>query len=149
MVYVTHDQAEAMVTADRIAIMNLGRIEQVGTPYEIYETPRTAFAASFIGRMNVLEGTLAHDGAVACGPVSFRALQASSWHPAPKPSCAFARSTSFSVEWRERRTDEPRARPHRTPNVSRRHPRLSDRTLRRRSDSCGTDPRSIIRSARK
>jgi len=73
MIYVTHDQAEAMVTADRIAIMNLGRIEQVGTPYEIYETPRTAFAASFIGRMNVLEGTLARDGAVLCGPVSFRA----------------------------------------------------------------------------
>jgi len=73
MVYVTHDQAEAMVTADRIAIMNLGKIEQVGTPHEIYESPRTAFAASFIGRMNVLEGTLREAGAVDCGGVTFRA----------------------------------------------------------------------------
>src|SRR4030088_3361452 len=55
MVYVTHDQAEAMVTADRIAVMNLGRVEQVGTPTEIYEEPRTAFTASFIGRTNLLQ----------------------------------------------------------------------------------------------
>ncbi len=73
MVYVTHDQAEAMVTADRIAIMNLGRIEQVGTPHEIYESPRTAFAASFIGRMNVLEGTLSEERTVSCGAVTLRA----------------------------------------------------------------------------
>jgi iron(III) transport system ATP-binding protein len=73
MVYVTHDQAEAMVTADRIAIMNLGKIEQVGTPHEIYELPRTAFSAAFIGKMNVLEGTLVDDGAVQCGPVVMRA----------------------------------------------------------------------------
>ena len=55
MVYVTHDQAEAMVTADRIAVMNLGQVEQVGTPTEIYEEPRTAFTASFIGRTNLLQ----------------------------------------------------------------------------------------------
>ena len=73
MVYVTHDQAEAMVTADRIAIMNVGRIEQVGTPNEIYESPRTAFTASFIGRMNVLAGTLVDAGAVQCGPVTVQA----------------------------------------------------------------------------
>jgi len=73
MVYVTHDQAEAMVTADRIAIMNLGKIEQVGTPHEIYESPRTAFAASFIGRMNVLEGTLGDEGTVICGELRMRA----------------------------------------------------------------------------
>jgi iron(III) transport system ATP-binding protein len=73
MVYVTHDQAEAMVTADRIAIMNGGRVEQVGTPHEIYEEPRTAFAASFIGRMNILSGTLVDDGTVKCGPLLMRA----------------------------------------------------------------------------
>ena len=76
MVYVTHDQAEAMVTADRIAIMNHGRVEQVGTPHEIYESPRTAFAASFIGRMNVLEGTLGADGALDCGAAHLRAATA-------------------------------------------------------------------------
>ncbi|MBV8600304.1 MAG: ABC transporter ATP-binding protein [Candidatus Eremiobacteraeota bacterium] len=73
MVYVTHDQAEAMVTADRIAIMNLGKVEQVGTPHEIYELPQTAFSASFIGRMNVLAGTLVDECAVQCGPVTVRA----------------------------------------------------------------------------
>lgn len=54
-VYVTHDQAEAMVTSDRIAVMNRGRIEQVGTPEEIYEHPRTPFVAGFIGLSNILE----------------------------------------------------------------------------------------------
>lgn len=73
MVYVTHDQAEAMVTADRIAIMNLGKIEQVGTPHEIYETPRTAFAAAFMGRMNVLEGTFGENRTVECGGITLRA----------------------------------------------------------------------------
>jgi ABC-type sulfate/molybdate transport systems ATPase subunit len=46
-IYVTHDQNEALTMSDRIAVMNKGRIEQVGTPHEIYETPRTAFVADF------------------------------------------------------------------------------------------------------
>tara|TARA_R110000868_G_scaffold82967_4_gene234227 strand:- start:15286 stop:16356 length:1071 start_codon:yes stop_codon:yes gene_type:complete len=49
MIYVTHDQVEAMTLADRIVVMNLGRIEQVGTPRELYETPANVFVASFIG----------------------------------------------------------------------------------------------------
>jgi iron(III) transport system ATP-binding protein len=65
MVYVTHDQAEAMVTADRIAVMNLGRVEQVATPFEVYERPTTEFVASFIGRTNTLTGRLAGRGAGA------------------------------------------------------------------------------------
>jgi iron(III) transport system ATP-binding protein len=54
MVYVTHDQAEAMVIADRVAVMNHGRLEQVASPEEVYERPTTRFVASFIGRTNVL-----------------------------------------------------------------------------------------------
>ena len=54
--YVTHDQAEAMSLSDRIAVMDGGRIEQVGTPAEIYEAPRTSFVAAFIGDTNFLEG---------------------------------------------------------------------------------------------
>jgi iron(III) transport system ATP-binding protein len=54
MVYVTHDQAEAMVIADRVAVMNHGRLEQVAPPEEVYERPTTRFVASFIGRTNVL-----------------------------------------------------------------------------------------------
>ncbi|HEY7140389.1 MAG TPA: ABC transporter ATP-binding protein [Methylomirabilota bacterium] len=65
-VYVTHDQAEAMVTSDRIAVMSAGRAEQVGTAAEVYERPATAFVAGFIGRTNLLRGRLAADGRVAC-----------------------------------------------------------------------------------
>src|SRR5687768_5581595 len=54
-VYVTHDQAEAMVTSDRVVVMNQGRIEQVGTPEDVYETPRTRFVALFIGTNNVID----------------------------------------------------------------------------------------------
>ncbi len=57
MVYVTHDQAEAMVTSDRIAVMNKGRIEQIDVPYELYANPKTRFVAGFIGRTNILTGT--------------------------------------------------------------------------------------------
>jgi iron(III) transport system ATP-binding protein len=55
-VYVTHDQSEAMTTADLIAVMNKGRIDQLGTPEEIYERPRSAFVARFIGGSNILAG---------------------------------------------------------------------------------------------
>lgn len=65
-IYVTHDQAEAMVTSDRIAVMNTGRIEQVGTPEEVYERPATAFVAGFIGRANLLRGKVVGDGVVEC-----------------------------------------------------------------------------------
>jgi len=58
MVYVTHDQSEAMVTSDRIAVMNKGRIEQLDVPYELYARPRTRFVAGFIGRTNFLTGCL-------------------------------------------------------------------------------------------
>ena len=54
-VYVTHDQVEAMAMSDRIVVMNAGRIEQVGTPEEIYRRPATRFVADFIGRANFIE----------------------------------------------------------------------------------------------
>jgi iron(III) transport system ATP-binding protein len=55
-VYVTHDQSEAMTAADVIVVMNVGRIEQVGSPEEIYDRPRSEFVARFIGSSNVLRG---------------------------------------------------------------------------------------------
>ncbi len=57
-IYVTHDQVEAMSMSDKIIIMNKGRIEQVGTPQEIYQHPKTSFVADFIGRANIVEGTV-------------------------------------------------------------------------------------------
>ncbi|KQW52678.1 MULTISPECIES: ABC transporter ATP-binding protein [Ensifer] len=57
MVYVTHDQSEAMTMSDRIAVFNGGRIEQVGTPNEIYFAPKSRFVASFIGDSNIIAAT--------------------------------------------------------------------------------------------
>ena len=62
-VYVTHDQVEAMSLADRIIIMNMGRVEQIGTPMELYTHPATRFVAEFIGSpaMNFFDGTVSED----------------------------------------------------------------------------------------
>ena len=63
-VHVTHDQEEAMTMADRIVIMNSGHIEQLGTPSDLYERPKTAFVAGFLGVSNLLEGEVLGEGAV-------------------------------------------------------------------------------------
>jgi multiple sugar transport system ATP-binding protein len=67
MVYVTHDQVEAMTLADRIVVLSAGRVEQVGTPLEVYEFPRNAFVAGFIGspKMNFIEAEVIEAGAPA------------------------------------------------------------------------------------
>jgi ABC-type Fe3+/spermidine/putrescine transport system ATPase subunit len=57
-VYVTHDQAEAMTISDRIAVLNLGRLDQIDTPWNLYNKPRTQFVASFIGRTNLVSGNV-------------------------------------------------------------------------------------------
>lgn len=59
-IYVTHDQEEALVLSDRIAVMNNGKVEQLGKPSEIYERPKTKFVADFIGETNLFEGTVSH-----------------------------------------------------------------------------------------
>ena len=63
-IHVTHDQDEAMTMADRIAIMNAGKIEQLGAPTDLYERPQTAFVASFLGISNLLPGTVLGPGRV-------------------------------------------------------------------------------------
>lgn len=60
-IYVTHDQEEALVLSDRIALMHNGAIHQVGQGRELYENPRTRFASQFLGSCNLLEGTLSHN----------------------------------------------------------------------------------------
>ena len=66
-VYVTHDQSEAMVTSDRIVVMNHGRIDQVDDPISLYNRPRTRFVAGFIGRTNFLDGRVDGDRIVFPG----------------------------------------------------------------------------------
>jgi spermidine/putrescine transport system ATP-binding protein len=63
-IHVTHDQEEAMTMADGIAIMNAGKIDQLGTPSELYEQPKTAFVAGFLGISNLLSGTVSGPGTV-------------------------------------------------------------------------------------
>jgi putative spermidine/putrescine transport system ATP-binding protein len=63
MVFVTHDQEEALAMSDRIAVMNAGRVEQIGTPSDIYDRPGTRFVADFIGDTNLFRGELIRDGA--------------------------------------------------------------------------------------
>jgi iron(III) transport system ATP-binding protein len=70
--YVTHDQAEAMTTADLIVVMNQGRIEQLGSPEDVYERPRTEFVARFLGGTNILRGRRIAEGLVDCGSVVLR-----------------------------------------------------------------------------
>jgi ABC-type Fe3+/spermidine/putrescine transport system ATPase subunit len=65
VLFVTHDQAEAMTLSDRVALMNSGRFEQVGTPAEVYERPATPFVRDFLGRAIVLRGLVRKDGAGA------------------------------------------------------------------------------------
>ncbi len=67
VIYVTHDQEEAMNLSDRVAIMNRGRIEQIGAPRDVYEHPASAFAATFLGEANLLEGTLVPASAAQLG----------------------------------------------------------------------------------
>jgi spermidine/putrescine transport system ATP-binding protein len=75
-VYVTHDQGEALAMSDRIAVMNEGRLVQIGSPTEIYEKPRTAFVAKFIGNTNLIkitvEGSENSEVVVRAGPLLMR-----------------------------------------------------------------------------
>jgi len=73
--YVTHDQVEAMTTADRIVVMNGGRVEQAGSPEDIYERPASEFVARFIGGTNILHGTHRRDGVVECPGFTLRCGQ--------------------------------------------------------------------------
>ena len=63
-IYVTHDQEEALTMSDTVVVMNKGRIQQIGTPEDIYNEPKNAFVADFIGESNILNGTMVRDNVV-------------------------------------------------------------------------------------
>jgi putative spermidine/putrescine transport system ATP-binding protein len=86
-ILVTHDQEEAFGLGDRIAVMNKGQIEQVGTPEELYWDPKTHFVAGFLGQANVLNGDLVGD-AIHIGGTSFRAARIEA---RPGPASLFLR----------------------------------------------------------
>ncbi|MBE8474689.1 ABC transporter ATP-binding protein [Streptomyces justiciae] len=92
-VFVTHDQEEALTMSDRIAVFHQGRIEQVGTPAEVYERPATPFVASFVGTSNLLVGESAHrivgaPGTYSIRPEKIRVLKESAEADQPEHSTA-------------------------------------------------------------
>ena len=73
-IFVTHDQSEALAISDRVVLLRNGKIEQCGTPRAIYSTPRTAYAASFLGKSNLIAGVV-HQGVADCGAFSVSVMQ--------------------------------------------------------------------------
>jgi putative spermidine/putrescine transport system ATP-binding protein len=98
--YVTHDQEEALSISDRVAVMSDGRVEQFGTPAQIYNGPRTAFVANFVGTMNRLEGTVvsSEDRVVRCGPVMLSVPDPTFNHPAGETVELFVRPEDIGLE---------------------------------------------------
>lgn len=88
-IYITHDQGEALTMSDRIAVMNKGKIEQIGDGKTIYDHPSTSFVASFVGENNVLEGTvLTNDGKMMQIDAGLGTLFHVESHPAGGPALA-------------------------------------------------------------
>jgi iron(III) transport system ATP-binding protein len=87
-VYVTHDQAEAMTTSDLIVVMNEGRVEQLGSPEEIYQRPRSEFVARFIGGTNIFRGRKLAPDLIDCGGLILRCGEG---------ECAASGDTAVSV----------------------------------------------------
>ena len=75
-IYVTHDQEEALTMSDTIVVMNSGRILQIGPPKTIYDEPKNAFVARFIGESNIIRGTMVHDELVSFSGVDFPCVDA-------------------------------------------------------------------------
>jgi putative spermidine/putrescine transport system ATP-binding protein len=99
VIYVTHDQEEALTLSDRIAVMNRGRIEQLGDPAELYERPRTAFVAQFIGESNRLEGTVVESagGAVLLTASGLPLPVRPGGAPAGEPAVLFLRPERITI----------------------------------------------------
>ena len=149
-VYVTHDQEEALTMSDRLAVFNAGRIEQVGTPAEVYEHPETEFVAGFVGISNVLERPVnGQQSRFTVRPEKIRVLEE---HEAAEPGAHsetgrirdvvyIGMVTRYTVELDERRsadrhTTEPRNDVQRGARGSRQAgpPRLAPRTHLRNRD---------------
>ena len=73
-IYVTHDQEEALTLSDTIVVMSEGKIQQIGTPVDIYNEPINSFVADFIGESNILNGTMIQDKLVRFAGVEFECV---------------------------------------------------------------------------
>jgi sulfate transport system ATP-binding protein len=94
-IFVTHDQEEALEVADRVVLMNKGKVEQVGTPEQVYDHPASPFVYSFLGTVNVFHGRASH-GQLDLGPVSVEAPEHEDALDAP--AVAYARPHEIEIE---------------------------------------------------
>jgi len=94
-IFVTHDQEEALEVADRVVLMNKGKVEQIGTPEEVYDHPASPFVYSFLGTVNVFHGR-AGGGQVHLGPVSIESPEHAGAEEAP--AVAYARPHEIEIE---------------------------------------------------
>jgi multiple sugar transport system ATP-binding protein len=151
-VYVTHDQIEAMTMADKIVVMQGGKIEQVGAPLELYDRPANTFVASFIGSpsMNMIEGGAGRRGQgrgrnAAPSPRHDRGRRARDhlWHPPRKPRRSRDRHPGHHRRGRTHRVRNPCRRPHRRPRTRRRLPRPHHPPPRRPHHAGPLDPAGV------
>jgi sulfate transport system ATP-binding protein len=93
-VFVTHDQEEALEVADRVVVMNQGRVEQIGTPQEVFDHPATAFVMNFLGHVNIFHGRV-ESGKALLGPLALDYPE----HPSEEslPAAGYARPHDFEV----------------------------------------------------
>ena len=129
-VYVTHDQSEAMTTADLIAVMNAGKIDQLGTPEDIYDRPQSEFVARFIGASNVINGVARDADHVAFAGATLRVMGAK-LDPGQNAVVAI-RQHDIQLSTQAPQTERERGQGRRdAAGVSRREPRLHGRDGRR------------------
>ncbi len=98
-VYVTHDQEEALTMSDRLAVFDKGRVEQVGTPAEVYEFPATAFVAGFVGVSNVVTGEAARSLTGSPAPSPCGRSGSDSWNRTRAPRPRSVRPTASCATW--------------------------------------------------
>ena len=97
-VYVTHDQEEALTMSDTVVVMNEGRIQQIGTPQDIYNEPKNAFVADFIGESNIIDGIMHEDRVVGMYGKKFPCLDGG-FQPTSLWMWSSARRTSTLSPW--------------------------------------------------
>lgn len=103
-IMVTHDQEEALTMADRIVVMNNGKIEQIGTPQQVYLQPGSPFVAAFVGKVNILQGISLGDGRFRIGQLDFLSESRVDHIPAGDPVKVYLRPEDFVVRDAETRT---------------------------------------------
>ncbi len=149
-VYVTHDQEEALSLSDRVVVMSDGRIEQIGTPSQIYNFPSTAFVASFVGTLNLVNahvidastGRLSLDGQeIRASKVTTDKLRGREGDPGAPARGHLARPGGRGLEPAPRRS-----RGHQLPRLDRSHPGQAGRGQRRRA-AVGHRARLVQRAA--